>query len=162
MAQTQRQKHLSEFISDSLHQKKRVDETIKSYEALEIKQRERVIDQKALINDLTGHSVDQLDNLKQRELKDSQIRTDVQTIISSNKEKRNAIVSELQHHLIELTEIEIASSGFIAHEITTDHSTKFDDVSKIISFKNTGVAEAAIATYLDKWKDSSQLRFVLE
>lgn len=152
--------HLRQYTEDTMKQKFRLDQTIEEYEKLDIKLRERIIDQKDLIEEtkILNRPQEQIDTLTNRKLKDEQLRGEVQNIIQELKNKRQDIINELQYHLLELSEIEIQSSGFVTHTIVTDYATKFNKDTKIIEFKEKGHAEIPIATYLDHWKDSSQLR----
>jgi hypothetical protein len=156
--------HLKKYTKDTMTQKFRMDRTIEDYEKLDVKLRERVIDQNDLIQELksSNHSQAQIDTLTNRKIEDELIRTDVQRIIHELKQKKQNKVNELQHHLLELSQLEIQSGGFVTHIVVADHATKIDENTNTIEFKEKGHAEIPIATYLDHWKDSSQLSIVLK
>jgi seryl-tRNA synthetase len=154
--------HLKKYTQEAMKQKFRLDQTIEDYEKLDIKLRERIIDQNDLIQEIESlnHSQTQIDTLTDRKLKDEKLREDIQSIIQELKNQKQNIVNELQQHLLELSELEIQLGGFVTHTVVVDHATKFDEDTKIIEFKEKGHAEIPIATYLEHWKDSSQLRIL--
>jgi desulfoferrodoxin (superoxide reductase-like protein) len=157
-------KYLRQFIKDSAKQKFRLDETIRKYQENENTLKENIIDLKDLIADMEANHKDpaQIDILKQNQQHKEDMRNDMLSIIESLKVAKEELVKNIQSQLSELTEIEINIGGFIPHIVTTDHQTKFDEEKNIISFEEKGHAEIHISTYLESWKDSSQLRILTE
>jgi hypothetical protein len=157
-------KYLRQFIKDSAKQKFRLDETIRKYQENENTLKENIIDLKDLIADMEANHKDlaQINILKQNQQHKEDMRNDMLSIIESLKLAKEGLVKNIQSQLSELTEIEINIGGFIPHIVTTDHQTKFDEEKNIISFEEKGHAEIHISTYLESWKDSSQLRILTE
>ena len=157
-------KYLRQFIKDSAKQKFRLDETIRKYQENENTLKENIIDLKDLIADMKANHKDtaQIDILKQHQQHKEDMRNDMLSIIESLKATKEELVKNIQSQLSELTEIEINIGGFIPHIVTTDYQTKFDEEKNIISFEEKGHAEIHISTYLESWKDSSQLRILTE
>ncbi|OXB94713.1 hypothetical protein [Parageobacillus galactosidasius] len=157
-------KYLRQFIKNSAKQKFRLDETIRKYQENENTLKENIIDLKDLIADMKANHKDtaQIDILKQNQQHKEDMRNDMLSIIESLKATKEELVKNIQSQLSELTEIEINIGGFIPHIVTTDYQTKFDEEKNIISFEEKGHAEIHISTYLESWKDSSQLRILTE
>lgn len=155
-------KYLRQFIKSSAKQKFRLDETIRKYQENENELKENIIDLKDLIADMESNKKDpaQINILKKNQQDKENIRNDMLSIIETLKETKEELVNNIQNQLSELTEIEINTGGFISHIVTTDYQTKFDEEKNIISFEEKGHAEIHISTYLESWKDSSQLRIL--
>lgn len=160
---TQMEKHLLKFVEDTMTQKFRMDETIRSYREVEVAQRERVIDQNDLIAEMTteGHPQVQIDNMKTRRDKDQFAREVIKIMLADDMIIRDKMVEEVQAHLSEFSARQIKSGGFVAHTIIHDRATEFDAQQKIIKFKEKGHVEVPVSTYLNSWKDSSQMRILI-
>jgi septal ring factor EnvC (AmiA/AmiB activator) len=156
--------YLKQFVRNNAKQKFRIDETITQYKKNEDQLKENIIDLKDLISDMESKGKDaaQIEILKKNRENKEKIRVQILSIIDQLKETRSSIIENIQSQLNELTELEIENSGFIAHFITTDYQSSFDEESGVLVFKNPGHAEAHISTYRNSWSDSSQLRMIFK
>lgn len=156
-ASTGIQAHLTRFIQDMMQQKFRLDTTKNEYEELLDTIRERIIDQTNLIQTIDEGSVKQFEDRKHA---DQQSQVNIEGILAQKTEILEKITLDVYHHMVELSNLELSSSGFITHIITTDEQTDYDENAKVITFKGEGRAEIPIATTLRRWTDASQLKII--
>ncbi|CDQ41778.1 hypothetical protein [Virgibacillus salexigens] len=149
--------HLTQFIEDMMQQKFRLDASKSEYIEMLNNIKERIIDQSDFINRIDEESV----NAFQKQLEaDKEHQVLIENIIDQKEEILDMIYNDIYYHLIELSNLEIESSGFITHIITCDEGTSFNKDTKVITFKDEGYAEIPIATTLRKWTDASQVRIL--
>lgn len=161
--ETLMQKHLRTYVEDAMTTKFRLDRTIEGFKEMDKKTQEAIIDEGDLYTLLTGRmpqNIEQIQTVADRKQKNEQLRADYQRYIQEEQSNVEKLSSSIQHHLVELTDIEITEGGFIAHTIVHDHDIEFDETTKILSLDKKAHAEYAIATNLNQWRDSSQLKVI--
>lgn len=158
-AQTPMQKHLRKYVEDGIQQKVRLSNMVLAYKAQEVKSRERTIDETTLLGQVQGKGIPQekINLIEERRDRDLEILSRVQKVLGEAQSEMEGVTLRMNAHLEELSDIEIATGGFVAHSIGVDEKAKLDKGTMIISFENEGHVEIPIGVRLNKWKDSSQL-----
>lgn len=159
MASSQLRGHLRKYVEDGIQQKVRLNNLITDYADQEYKTRERVIDQTTLETSMTTDGIDpsKIALVTERKKRDQDILARIQKTITQSKVDLEGITFRMNAHLEELTDIEMATGGFVTHAVGADENVTLDKENMIIKFVNGGHVEIPIAARLIKWKDSSQL-----
>lgn len=86
------------------------------------------------------------------------LKEDIQNILNELTQQYQQLSDEMQAQLLELTKLEMEKANFIGHSFGIYNDVKIDkDDNTIFHFDEYGHMEAAIATELDSWKDSSHV-----
>lgn len=159
MATTQMHSHLRKYVEDGIQQKVRLNSLIVDYKDQEYKSRERIIDQTQLEQSLKEQGIDpaKISLVTERKERDQEILDRVQRNINESEVNMQGLTIRMNAHLEELTDIEIATGGFVTHAVGVDQKASFDKENKVIKFEPEGHVEIPIAARMNKWKDSSQL-----
>lgn len=156
---TESQSHLREYIDNGIQQKARLSNTLRAYQEQKEKTRERIIDQTQLKLTMQGKGIDpsKIALVEERKKMDEEVYQKVEKLLEDVQENLEGLVFRLNAHLEELTDIEIATGGFITHSIGISSGAQLDKDTMAVSFDSDGHIEVPIAIRLNKWRDSSQM-----
>lgn len=156
---TQMQTHLRTYVNDAIQQKVHLANLLTAYNSQLTKTKERVIDEKELEKSFINQGIDPTKTqwITERRQMDEENFVRVTKIVQDVKQDMKEMTLRLNTHLEELSGIELASGGFVAHAIGVDKLTAYDEKTSTITFEAGGHVEIPIAVRLNQWKDSSQL-----
>ena len=163
--QTLMQKHLREYVEGASTQQFRSRKTLQSYQEAEMRNRDYVIDHQNLWDMLNNRNPKDLQQmaLVDRMRRDAQeVRENMQEAIEQTKQTINGLNNSIQATLVELTNINVTNTGFSDHILVHDREVEFNSNSHSLLFKKEGLAEAAIATRMTRWRDSSHLKILIK
>lgn len=153
------QGHLRKYAEDGIQQKVRLSNLVMDYKEQETKSRERIIDQKSLVNNMknSGRASEKINLAEERMSADEIVLENVQKYLAETNEETEKLMMALSTHMEELTALEVGIGGFVTHPIGIDTGAKLNKDSNIVTFEPDGHIEIPIGTRMNSWKDSSQL-----